>query len=1197
MNRSLFTRIVRDLSANCPYFQEGCDAVGKAGISALVKCTSAIRQLAYAAVPDSLDEYLQIGEKTSRDCLMHFCNGVIELYGEMATTDKESSAAGTDNRPPMLEESDFESWKIRIERYIRGKPLGKLIWKSIKNGPSPHPMITVTTGEGEQQTQVTREKTDEEFTEAENNKERADIQATNILSQGLPRHIFNTLNQTETAKEIWENVELLMQGSGLTEQQKKETLFDQYERFRANGNESIHDYFVRFHKLINDMKITKMEIPVHQRNTKFVNNLPSYWGKYVTIVKNSKDISTVSYVDLYTHLKSYEQHAMKTLSKMNQTSGNADPLAYIITTESVQRRASGNKGKHAATGSQGKVDSRWFKDKALLMEAKEKGVILDAEAEAFLADVECTTPYAEPLAITTTTAFEVSHEVTYDSDVDEAPHAATTFMANLMQTGPSTRQGTNNDTNFHSEVQTYDNHFFDNMHLQDLHKSALGHRNLLYLKSAQMCRLTLYLGDVIVDPVHTPLMVFDSEETLVQAEVSRTKIWTKVKIIDKKSLEIENKNLLIQNECLLAESVSKDICSVVLTSNIVVPMSVEPRSNCVEEHSRNLELEAEILKVKQLLVEKEKRCSFIETKYQELELKFQKYKECFENPQVCNNSSSPELNVFFEINKLKDQLQGKDELLRKLKAQIGNMNEVSANLNLSTLEFQALETENTQLKEELTAVRIKNDSLRDENLSIKKRYQDLYQSKAESNSNVSSRAAVPEKPKVLAPGLYAMTPKYIPPQKRNNREANTPLPKEREVASTKPHHMIAPGSSRYSSNDMVHNHYLEEAKKQTHEIGRNSKTSVIPSARSQSTANGSKPKPRINNQKSRNWPASKTSYVTTKTVPIAEHSRNSRNFSDSKHFVCSTCQKCVFNANHDHCVTKFLNEVNSRAKVPSNKTTNRNKPVEQISVAKKPERQIPKGHRFSIKKTSVVHEKTMTPRSCLRWKPTGKIFKTVGLRWVPTGKIFTSSTTKVDSEPTNGSDEDITNQYEYKETLDVSAGTPNLSAGLRPNSMALGHNDAGPEINNLHVRETITITSTQNTDGIVQVEEKPVRIIPGSLWVLFNYQDLVRNQDIHEGGDDLSCSTLEYMNPFVEDWVLGIHQDLSQERENLSKLMHNQVHAVKDLYKFDEEALDLVLEEKARESRGHEEWLEKCRQQEEEDAEHERHLLGFHGTI
>ncbi|GJR02460.1 hypothetical protein Tco_0525444 [Tanacetum coccineum] len=50
------------------------------------------------------------------------------------------------------------------------------------------------------------------------------------------------------------------------------------------------------------------------------------------------------------------------------------------------------------------------------------------------------------------------------------------------------------------------------------------------------------------------------------------------------------------------------------------------------------------------------------------------------------------------------------------------------------------------------------------------------------------------------------------------------------------------------------------------------------------------------------------------------------------------------------------------------------------------------------------------------------------LRWVPTGKIFTLSTNKVDSEPTNGSNEDITNQYECEQTLDVSAGTLNLSA-------------------------------------------------------------------------------------------------------------------------------------------------------------------------
>nr|GEV59064.1 hypothetical protein [Tanacetum cinerariifolium] len=139
-------------------------------------------------------------------------------------------------------------------------------------------------------------------------------------------------------------------------------------------------------------------------------------------------------------------------------------------------------------------------------------------------------------------------------------------------------------------------------------------------------------------------------------------------------------------------------------------------------------------------------------------------------------------------------------------------------------------------------------------------------------------------------------------------------------------------------------------------------------------------------------------------------------------------EKCIFNANHDSCVTKFLNEINSCAKVPSNKITNKNKPVVQISVPNKQERLVSTGHMFSIQKTSVVQKKTMTPRSCLRWKRTGRIFKILGLRWV-TGNMFASNIPKVDSEPLNGLNADITNQYECEQTLDVSAGTLNLSVG------------------------------------------------------------------------------------------------------------------------------------------------------------------------
>ncbi|GJS43296.1 retrovirus-related pol polyprotein from transposon TNT 1-94 [Tanacetum coccineum] len=201
-----------------------------------------------------------------------------------------------------------------------------------------------------------------------------------------------------------------------------------------------------------------------------------------------------------------------------------------------------------------------------------------------------------------------------------------------------------------------------------------------------------------------------------------------------------------------------------------------------------------------------------------------------------------------------------------------------------------------------------------------------------------------------------------------------------EVQTTAEINIFATGQQHTEQPEFNNEGEVDQKLQKGHKKAVGFKNRVMPSAKSQSTANGSKPKPRCNTQTSKNWPASKTSYVTTKIVPIEEHLRNSRNFSDSKYFVCSTCQKCVFNANHDSCVTKFLKEVNSRAKVPSKKTTNRNKPVEQTSVVKKPERQILEGHRFSIKKTSIVHEKTMTSRSYLRWQPTGKIFKTIGLR-------------------------------------------------------------------------------------------------------------------------------------------------------------------------------------------------------------------------
>ncbi|GJT56886.1 hypothetical protein Tco_0991940 [Tanacetum coccineum] len=106
-----------------------------------------------------------------------------------------------------------------------------------------------------------------------------------------------------------------------------------------------------------------------------------------------------------------------------------------------------------------------------------------------------------------------------------------------------------------------------------------------------------------------------------------------------------------------------------------------------------------------------------------------------------------------------------------------------------------------------------------------------------------------------------------------------------------------------------------------------------------------------------------------------------------------------------------------------------------------------------------------------------KISKTVGLRWIPTEKIFTSSTTKVDSEPQDGSNDDITNQYECKQTLDINAGTLNIHAaetsvandtlGLVPQRQkASDYDNPDPalELQNVSPSADTTVPSQQELD-------------------------------------------------------------------------------------------------------------------------------------
>nr|GEZ53808.1 hypothetical protein [Tanacetum cinerariifolium] len=81
-----------------------------------------------------------------------------------------------------------------------------------------------------------------------------------------------------------------------------------------------------------------------------------------------------------------------------------------------------------------------------------------------------------------------------------------------------------------------------------------------------------------------------------------------------------------------SDSIANDVCAIVRTAEVRMPLDAEISSSCVRELSKGLELEAEIAKKNKMLSESEKRCSHIEKDYIDLEIKFQEYRDCFESP-------------------------------------------------------------------------------------------------------------------------------------------------------------------------------------------------------------------------------------------------------------------------------------------------------------------------------------------------------------------------------------------------------------------------------------------------------------------------------------------------------------------------------------------------------------------------------------
>ncbi|GJW11971.1 hypothetical protein Tco_1577798 [Tanacetum coccineum] len=124
----------------------------------------------------------------------------------MANLSKDIQCAGSDTRPPMLLiGTDFASWQQRIQFVL-----------SMEREWGALHQVQKTT------------RVYSNLTPEDKERYNADIRATNILLQGLPKDIYTLINHYTDANDIWDNEKMLLKGLELTKEDRESQLYDDF---------------------------------------------------------------------------------------------------------------------------------------------------------------------------------------------------------------------------------------------------------------------------------------------------------------------------------------------------------------------------------------------------------------------------------------------------------------------------------------------------------------------------------------------------------------------------------------------------------------------------------------------------------------------------------------------------------------------------------------------------------------------------------------------------------------------------------------------------------------------------------------------------------------------------------------------------------------------------------------------------------
>ncbi|GAU48358.1 hypothetical protein TSUD_282610 [Trifolium subterraneum] len=259
--------------------------------------------------------------------------------------DKEG---GYTSRPPLLDDSNYDFWKSRMEAFI--KSMDMKAWKAILKGWE-HPKLKNASGADTDELKPEEDwttaedtlavgnskalnalfngnasgadtdelKPEEDWTTAEDTLAVGNSKALNALFNGVDKNMFRLIKMCKIAKEAWDILKTTQEGTAKVKISRLQILTRKFENLKMKEDESVHDFYMNVMDFANSFDDLGEKMSDEKIVRKILRSLTKKFDMKVIAMEEAQDISTMRVDELIGSLQTYESSVNERIERKNKS--------------------------------------------------------------------------------------------------------------------------------------------------------------------------------------------------------------------------------------------------------------------------------------------------------------------------------------------------------------------------------------------------------------------------------------------------------------------------------------------------------------------------------------------------------------------------------------------------------------------------------------------------------------------------------------------------------------------------------------------------------------------------------------------------------------------------------------------------------------------------------------------------------------